>query len=202
MSALLTVAVIFAAAFPGVDSLFCHQCYEVNQTSCTGPSVRCEEDVTHCIKGLENNTLMDSVIMSAFKGCMDPSNQVECEKGVLFRNSVVLVRIERTCCDTDNCNADDIQMTDVDETPNGYTCDACFNGEISVLCNPTKKIPCIGEEDTCGSFNGSASRPGEVSQLWSLRGCITKESCDRNALNPAGERMYQYDFKCTPPLLV
>ncbi|KAJ1132933.1 hypothetical protein NDU88_011234 [Pleurodeles waltl] len=137
--------------------------------------------------------------MSAFKDCVDPSKQVDCEKGVNFRNSVVLVRIERSCCDKDFCNAGDLQMSDVDQTPNGHKCDDCFSGESSAPCTAGKQILCIGKEDTCASFNGTAVRPGEDEQQYSLRGCITKESCDRGAFNIAGIRVYTYDFECTAP---
>ncbi|XP_078504421.1 uncharacterized protein LOC144762958 [Lissotriton helveticus] len=141
------------------DCLLCEQCFAAGTTQCSGIFKQCSPDVTHCIKGLENNTFGGNAIVTAFKDCLNPSHQLACGREFYLQNSVFSFRISRTCCDSEFCNREDVEVPALDETPNGYKCDECFTEKSSGSCIPAGEVQCTGKQNTCHMFSGKVARP-------------------------------------------
>nr|AKH14013.1 sodefrin precursor-like factor [Ichthyosaura alpestris] len=108
MRALLAAAVMLQALITG-DCLSCEQCFALHTSSCSGVFTQCPPDVTHCVAGLENTTLRNDVILTAFKDCLDPSQKAACGREFYYKTSVFSLRTSRTCCDSDLCNGGDVK---------------------------------------------------------------------------------------------
>ncbi|XP_078528771.1 uncharacterized protein LOC144806245 isoform X3 [Lissotriton helveticus] len=178
------------------DCLFCEQCLATGSSQCSGIFKQCSPDVTHCIKGLENNTVGNNVILTAFKDCLDASQNRVCERDLTVKTSVFDLGISRTCCDSDFCNGGDVQVPAVDETPNGYKCEDCFTTETVDPCAGAGEVQCTGELNTCTSFSGTAARPGEDVKQYTVKGCASQDYCQSFYL--AGSHAYTYDLQCSP----
>ncbi|KAJ1195836.1 hypothetical protein NDU88_005104 [Pleurodeles waltl] len=144
------------------DCLHCEQCLATNATSCTGISKQCSVGISHCVKGLENNTLGSDVVLTVFKGCLNPSHKKTCNREFSFRNSVFSFQISRTCCDSDFCNRGDVQVPAANKTTSGYNCEECFVDQSVDPCTVTGEVQCTGEHNTCATFKGTAARPGDA----------------------------------------
>ncbi|XP_078503158.1 phospholipase A2 inhibitor and Ly6/PLAUR domain-containing protein-like [Lissotriton helveticus] len=160
MRALLAVGAMLQALITG-DCLLCKQCIATGTTQCSGIFKQCSPEVTHCMKGLKNNTIGNNVILTAFKDCLDPSEKVTCGRESSYKNSFGYLRISRTCCDSDFCNGGDVEVPVVDENPNGYKCEDCLTTQSADTCTAAEEVQCTGEHSTCVSFTGTASRPGD-----------------------------------------
>ncbi|XP_078528129.1 uncharacterized protein LOC144805452 [Lissotriton helveticus] len=158
--------------------------------------MQCSPDVTHCVKGLENNTLGGNVIVTAFKGCLNPSKQAVCGRKVSLLNSVISVWLSRTCCDSDFCNRGDVEVPAVEDTPNEYKCDECFTDQSSDSCIPTGEAQCTGEQNTCTIFSGRAVTPGETVQSYSLKACASPDYCE--LFYPVATQVYSGELRCVP----
>ncbi|XP_078542476.1 uncharacterized protein LOC144828272 isoform X1 [Lissotriton helveticus] len=195
MRAFLAAVVMLQALITGADCLLCEKCLVSGTTQCSGIFKQCPPDVTHCVKGLENNTLGDTVILTAFKDCMDPSEQAACGKGFQFQNSGFNLQISRTCCDSDFCNKGEVEVPAVDQTPNGYKCDECLTDQSSG-CTPTGGIQCTGEQNTCSTFYGKALRPGIILEPYSMKACATPDFCE--IYYPVATLVFSYELFCAP----
>nr|AJF36138.1 sodefrin precursor-like factor 7 [Lissotriton helveticus] len=132
------------ALITGADCLLCEQCLSIGSSHCSGIFKQCSPDVTHCIKGLENNTVVPAV----------------------------------------------------DKTPNGYKCEDCFTTETVDPCAGAGEVQCTGELNTCTSFSGTATRPGEDVKQYTAKGCASQDFCHSFYL--AGSHAYTYDLQCSP----
>ncbi|XP_069077303.1 phospholipase A2 inhibitor and Ly6/PLAUR domain-containing protein-like isoform X2 [Pleurodeles waltl] len=140
------------------------------------------------------------VILSVFKDCLSPSQKPDCGREFSFKTPTAFFRISRTCCDSDFCNAGDVQVPAVDETPNGYKCEECFIYQSTDECSPTGEVQCTGKQNTCGSLSGTILRPGEAGRQYSFKGCTTRDFCKLGIFNMAGSQAYNYRLKCSPAL--
>nr|AKH14014.1 sodefrin precursor-like factor [Ichthyosaura alpestris] len=201
MRALLAAAVMLQALITG-DCLSCEQCFALHTSSCSGVFTQCPPDVTHCVAGLENTTLRNDVILTAFKDCLDPSQKAACGREFYYKTSVFSLRTSRTCCDSDLCNGGDVKVPPADDTPNGYICEECFNNQSTDPCTVTGVVQCSGKQNTCGTFSGTASNPGEAVRPYSERGCATPDYCKIGVFNLLGVQVYDYALKCSPALKV
>nr|AMO51446.1 sodefrin precursor-like factor [Cynops pyrrhogaster] len=188
MRVLLAAVVVLQVLITG-DCLLCEQCFALHTSSCLGVFTQCPPDVTHCVAGLENNTLGTDIILTAFKDCLDPSQKSACGRAFSFKSSVVSFQLSRMCCDSDFCNGGDVQVPPEDNTPNGYICE-----------DTTGVVQCTGKQNTCASFLGTASRPGEAERPYSGKGCATRDICKLGIFNMAGTQAYDYSLKCSPAL--
>nr|AJF36142.1 sodefrin precursor-like factor 12 [Lissotriton helveticus] len=199
MRAILAAVVMLQALITG-DCLLCEQCFALHTSSCSGIMTQCPPDVTHCVAGLENNTVGSDNILTAFKDCLDPPQKAACGREFSFNSSVVLFQLTRTCCDTDFCNGGDVQVPPSDNTPNGYICEDCFNGQSTDPCTATGVVQCTGKQNSCAGFSGTASRPGEAVRSYSMKGCSTHDFCKLAVFNMAGSQACDYGLKCAPAL--
>nr|AMO51444.1 sodefrin precursor-like factor [Cynops pyrrhogaster] len=199
MRAIIAAVVLFQALITG-DCLLCEQCFALHTSSCSGIFTQCSPDVTHCVAGLENNTVGTDIILTAFKDCLDPSQKSTCGREFSYKCSVVSFQLNRRCCDSDFCNGGDLQVPPADNTPNGYICDDCFDVQSADPCTATGVVQCTGKQNTCASFSGTGSRPGEAGRSYSVKGCITRDFCKLGIFNLAGTQVYDYNFKCFPAL--
>ncbi|XP_078541494.1 uncharacterized protein LOC144826909 [Lissotriton helveticus] len=195
MRAIFAAVAMLQALITG-DCLLCEKCLSTGSTQCSGIFKQCPPDVTHCVKGLENNTLGNNVVVTAFKDCLNSSEEAACGREFTLHNSVFSFRISRTCCDSDFCNGGEVEVPALDETPNGYKCDECFTGQSSGSCTPTGEVPCTGEQDTCTIFSGNAVIPGGTLQPYSLKGCVSRDYCDLFYIPVT--QVYSYDLQCSP----
>ncbi|XP_078507542.1 phospholipase A2 inhibitor LNF1-like [Lissotriton helveticus] len=195
MKAFLSALVMLQALITG-DCLLCEKCLATGTTQCSGIFKQCSPDVTHCVTGLENNTFRNSVIVTTFKDCLNPSEQAACGREFHLHNSVLSFRIIRTCCDSDFCNGGDDEVPALDETPNGYKCDKCFTGQSSGSCTPTGEVQCTGEQDTCIIFSGKAIIPGGSLKPYNLKGCVSRDYCDLFYIPVT--QVYSEETRCVP----
>ncbi|XP_078542474.1 phospholipase A2 inhibitor and Ly6/PLAUR domain-containing protein-like [Lissotriton helveticus] len=195
MKAFLAAVVMLQALITG-DCILCEKCLATSTTQCSGIFKQCSPDVTHCVKGLENNTLGDTVVVTAFKDCMNPSQQAACGREFHFQNSGFSLQISRTCCDSDFCNKGEVEVPAVDETPNGYMCDECLTDQSSESCTPTGHVHCTGVQNTCSTFYGSAIIPGGTMQPYSMKGCTTPDYCEIYYL--VATLVDSYELRCVP----
>nr|AKH14023.1 sodefrin precursor-like factor [Ichthyosaura alpestris] len=195
MRAILAAVVMLQVLITG-DCLLCEQCFATGASQCSGVSKPCSPGVTHCIKGLENDTQGTKVYLTAFKDCLDPSQKSTCGKEFFIKNSVVSFQVSRTCCDSDSCNRGDVEVPAVDKTPNEYKCKDCFTNQSTATCTASGEVQCTGEHDTCASFSGTAARPGEALSQYSLKGCASKDFCKLFPL--VGTQAYIFDLLCSP----
>ncbi|XP_078542479.1 phospholipase A2 inhibitor and Ly6/PLAUR domain-containing protein-like [Lissotriton helveticus] len=195
MKAFLAAVVMLQALITG-DCLLCETCLASGTSQCSGIFKQCSPDVTHCVKGLENGTLGGNVILTVFKDCLDPSQQVACGREFQFQNSRYFIQISRTCCDSDFCNKGEVEVPAVDQTPNGYICDECLTQQSSEACTPTGQAHCTGKQNTCSSFYGSALRTGGTLRSYSMKACATQDSCD--LYFPVATVFYGYHSQCVP----
>nr|AMO51437.1 sodefrin precursor-like factor [Cynops pyrrhogaster] len=201
MRAIIAAVVLLQALITG-DCLLCEQCLALHTTSCSGIFTQCSADVTHCVKGLENNTVGSNVILTAFKDCLDPIQKEACGREFSFKSSVVSFQLSRTCCDSDFCNGGDVQVPAADDTPNGYKCEECFTDQSADDCIATGEVQCTGKHNACGSFSGIVSRPGKTERQYSVKGCTTRDFCKLGIFNLPGTQPYDYVLKCFPALKV
>ncbi|XP_078542118.1 uncharacterized protein LOC144827827 [Lissotriton helveticus] len=201
MRAILAAVVMVQALITG-DCLLCEQCFALHNSSCSGIMTQCPPDVTHCVAGLENNTVGSDVILTAFKDCLDPSQKAACDREFSMNTAVLSFRISRTCCDSDFCNGGDLQVPPSDNTPNGYICEDCFNDQSTDPCTATGVVQCTGKQNTCVRISGTISRPGEAARSYSGKGCSTQDFCKLGVFNIAGTQAYDYGFKCSLALKV
>nr|AMO51450.1 sodefrin precursor-like factor [Cynops pyrrhogaster] len=202
MRTLLTAAVLLCALIAGVNCLLCEKCFSVGTTTCSGIYRLCPADVTRCVQGLENTTIGNETYLAAFKDCGTPSRRTTCGKILSFRTSVSVVRISRTCCNSDYCNGGDIQAPIVDESPNGYKCTDCFTDQSADACTTEKEILCTGQEKECVAVSGTVAIPGEAVNEYSVSGCVTKNFCGKRAFNLHGIQLLKHDLKCSPAIKV
>ncbi|XP_078542117.1 phospholipase A2 inhibitor gamma subunit B-like [Lissotriton helveticus] len=138
--------------------------------------------VTGC--GVEDSWVLvgtisgDNAVVTAFKDCLNPSEQAACGRDFYLQNSLLSLRISRTCCDSDFCNGGDVEVPALDRTPNGYTCDECFTDQSSDPCITTGEVQCTGEQNTCRSSSGKAVIPGDTLIPYSVKGCATADYCE------------------------
>nr|AKH14020.1 sodefrin precursor-like factor [Ichthyosaura alpestris] len=159
------------------DCLLCEKCLATGSSQCSGIFKQCPPDVTHCFKGLENATIGDNVILTAFKDCLDPSQKAACGRDTTLKNSFSTLIISRTCCDSDSCNGGDVRVPALNETLNGYKCKDCFTAQSVDTCTAAGEVQCTGEHYTCGSFSGTAARPGEDAKQYFAKGCASEDFC-------------------------
>nr|ACB54668.1 sodefrin-like protein precursor [Lissotriton vulgaris] len=199
MRAILAAVVMLKALITG-DCLLCEQCFALHNYSCSGIITQCPPDVTHCVAGLENSTLGSDIILTAFKDCLDPSQKAACGREFSIKTSVASVWTSRTCCNSDFCNSGDVQVPPSDNIPNGYICEDCFSDQSADPCTATGVVRCTGKQNACGTFSGTASRPGEAGRSHSVKGCTTQDFCKLGIFNLAGSQVYDYGLKCDPAL--
>nr|AJF36143.1 sodefrin precursor-like factor 13 [Lissotriton helveticus] len=199
MRAILAAVIMLQALITG-DSLFCEQCFALHNSSCSGIMMQCPPDVTHCVAGLENNTLGSDNILTAFKDCLDLSQKSTCGREFSIKTSVLSAQLSRSCCDSDFCNGGNLQVPPSDNTPNGYICEGCFNDQSVDPCTAIRVVQCTGKQNTCTSFSGTASRPGEAVRSYSLKGCTTQDFCKLGVFNLAGTQASNNGLKCSPAL--
>nr|AKH14004.1 sodefrin precursor-like factor [Ichthyosaura alpestris] len=197
MRAILAAVVMLRALITG-DCLLCETCLAAGATQCSGIFQQCSADVTHCVKGLENNTFGGAVTVNAFKDCLDPSHQAVCGREFYLKNSVLSFWISTTCCDSDFCNRGDVEVPAVDETPNGYKCDECYTDKSSDSCTPTGEVECTGKQNTCTSSSGKAGIPGEILKPYSLKGCVTQDYCE--LLQSSATQIHSDELLCVPAM--
>nr|AKH14008.1 sodefrin precursor-like factor [Ichthyosaura alpestris] len=195
MGAIFAAVAMLQALITG-DCLLCETCLASGTTQCSGIFKQCPPDVTHCVKGLENTKREDSVFVTAFKACLNPSDQAACGRELHFQNSLFSYQISRTCCDSDFCNKGDVEAPVVDETPNGYKCDERFSDQSSDSCTPTGEAQCTGEQNTCHFFSGKVIVPGDTLKSYSMKGCVTPDYCQLFHL--AATQIYVDDVLCIP----
>nr|AMO51441.1 sodefrin precursor-like factor [Cynops pyrrhogaster] len=193
-------AVVMLQALTTGDCLLCEQCFALHTSSCSGIFTQCSPDVTHCVAGLENSTYGTDIFLTAFKDCLDPSQKAACGREFSIKNSVASTWTSRTCCDSDLCNGGDVEVPPADNTPNGYICEECFNDQSTDPCTATGVVQCTGKQNTCASFSGTGSRPGEAERLYSGKGCTTRDFCKLGIFNLPGSQAYNYVLKCFPAL--
>nr|AMO51433.1 sodefrin precursor-like factor [Cynops pyrrhogaster] len=197
MRVILAAVIMLQSLITG-DCLICEQCFAVNASSCSGIFKQCSPDVTHCVAGLENNTLGSNVILTAFKDCLNPSQIALCSGEFSTRNSAFVFEISRTCCESDFCNQGDVQVPAVDETPNGYKCGGCIDTRSTGDCTVTGDVQCTGQQNACGSFYGTVARPGKPERQTSIKGCATQDFCKRGISSMVGTQANSYSFLCFP----
>ncbi|XP_078542120.1 phospholipase A2 inhibitor and Ly6/PLAUR domain-containing protein-like [Lissotriton helveticus] len=185
--------------FPA-DCLLCEQCFALHTSSCSGIIKQCPPDVTHCVAGLENDTVEGDVILTAFKDCLNPSQKATCGREFSIKTSVVSFQLTRTCCDSDFCNRGDVQVPPSDNTPNGHICEDCFTDQSADPCTATGVVQCTGKQNACASISGTISRPGEAGRSYSVKGCTTQDFCKLGIFNLGGSQVYNYVLKCVPAL--
>nr|AKH14002.1 sodefrin precursor-like factor [Ichthyosaura alpestris] len=194
MRVILAAVAMLQALITGADCLLCETCLASGTTQCSGIFKQCSPDVTHCVKGLENNTLGENVFPTVFKGCLNPSEQAACGREFYVQNSVFYFRISRTCCDSDFCNRGDVEVPAVDETPNGYKCDGCFAEQSS--CTSIGERQCTGEQKICAIFSGKAIIPGGTLKQYTLKGCATPDYCE--LFHPVATQIFRDELLCAP----
>ncbi|XP_078541495.1 phospholipase A2 inhibitor and Ly6/PLAUR domain-containing protein-like [Lissotriton helveticus] len=195
MRAIFAAVVMLQALITG-DCLLCEKCLATGTTQCSGIFKQCPPDVTHCVKGLKNSTVGDNVAVIAFKDCLNPSAQASCGREFYFQNSLFSLRISTTCCDSDFCNGGDVEVSAVNDTPNGYKCDECFSDQSSDSCTPTGEVQCTGEQNTCNSFSRKAVIPGDTLKSYSLKGCATPDYCE--IFDQMAPQVYGHELLCEP----
>nr|AKH14012.1 sodefrin precursor-like factor [Ichthyosaura alpestris] len=196
MRAILAAVALVQALITGADCLLCEKCLASGTSQCSGIFKQCSPDVTHCIKGLENNTLGRDVILTAYKDCLDPSLVETCGKDSSSKTSFHYVAVTSICCDSDLCNTGDLQVPAVDENPNGYKCEDCFSNQSGDDCTAGREVQCTGEHNTCVRFTGTGSRPGEPVLQYIIRGCGSQDYCKYFHL--VRTQVYSYDLQCSP----
>nr|AIT39263.1 sodefrin precursor-like factor beta isoform 05 [Pleurodeles waltl] len=197
MRATLAAVVMFQALITG-DCLLCEHCFNVHDSSCSGIFKQCPPGVTRCVKGLENNTVGSNTVLTAFKGCLNPSQNIACDRELSIKNSMVSFQISRTCRNSDFCNGGVVKVPAVKETLNGYKCEECFNDQSTDECTVTGKVQCIGKQTTCSSFYGTVARPGEPGRQYSGKACTTPDFCKFGLSNLPGTQASSYWFLCFP----
>ncbi|XP_078507366.1 phospholipase A2 inhibitor and Ly6/PLAUR domain-containing protein-like [Lissotriton helveticus] len=195
MKAFLAAVAMLQALITG-DCLLCETCLATGTTQCSGIFKQCSPDVTHCVTGLENNTVGDDVVVTAFKDCLHSSTQASCGRDYHYHNSGFSFLVSRTCCDSDICNKGEVEVPALDRTPNGYKCDECFTDQSSDSCIPTGEVQCTGEQNTCHSFSGKVMIPGDTLKPYSIKGCATPDFC--NIFDQVATEIYADDILCVP----
>ncbi|XP_078540648.1 phospholipase A2 inhibitor gamma subunit B-like [Lissotriton helveticus] len=197
MMAILAAVIVLQALITG-DCLICEHCFAVQVSSCSGILKQCSPDVTHCVTGLENNTVGGNVILTAFKDCLNPSQIEVCSGEYSGKNAETFLHISRTCCESDFCNRGDVQVPAVNNTPNGYKCDSCFKDQPTNDCTVTTQVECTGQQNNCGTFHGNAARPGEPERQYTLKGCGSQNLCKFGIYTMAGTQVTSYGMMCSP----
>ncbi|XP_050949764.1 phospholipase A2 inhibitor and Ly6/PLAUR domain-containing protein-like [Labeo rohita] len=137
--------------FMGGHSLSCYGCPGVSGICMTS---QCPTGSTGCFR----TAFIANGVTVIGKGCASggcPNGSINLGAG----------RVNPTCCNTDNCNAQDADLSN--NAPNGMMCYYC-NGQSC-----SNKLNCSGSEDRCGTVTATFYGPPLV-----LKGCVSKSICD------------------------
>ncbi|XP_029939766.1 uncharacterized protein LOC115382205 isoform X4 [Salarias fasciatus] len=163
-----TISLTTTAAAPTTTPL---QCLSCSDDSCSSPvSVPCSAE-TMCITA----TIRDAEFFRTtetqrfFRGCATSSVCPTIgEQTFSMDLGSVSVLASARCCDTDDCNVENLPAPDP-QTDNGGRCFICFPGQSE--CQSV--FPCAGVEDRC--FQGEASSGSGSNPAF---GCISQTVCD------------------------
>ncbi|XP_075699493.1 phospholipase A2 inhibitor and Ly6/PLAUR domain-containing protein-like [Rhinoderma darwinii] len=159
MSVLLSLWVLLDLITPG-HSLKCVECYNITAQQCTGPTKDC--DVGICMSGLIS--LGDYTLFG--RSCAPSESTCGVSGSITSTRRAVL---STTCCKTDGCTPDQLNLPSTNPWQNGVTCHTCAPPSQD-NCN----IDCTGEEKNCASVDLTTSGPGLGTKL---RGCATDSVC-------------------------
>ncbi|XP_072282508.1 phospholipase A2 inhibitor and Ly6/PLAUR domain-containing protein-like [Pyxicephalus adspersus] len=154
----------------------CHTCNCTDDGTADCELQECAEGEIYCVTQIENNTLRGDVRLTRRKRCLPANQEAVCENTLDHNTGEFSYRMYSKCCSTDGCNSGAIEMPDIDKTPNGKTCEACFV-EDSLQCSEYKTIDCTGNQHECLTFQGLGQRPGLDWKNYNFKGCISSDAC-------------------------
>nr|UVZ00873.1 sodefrin precursor-like factor beta 1 [Eurycea tynerensis] len=197
MKAFVSVVVFLSSVFlQQGNSLNCEVCGQ-SGTTCQGSVQPVRKGVTQCIKGMENNTLGDSMILTTFRASRDPTKHNICGMKLFLTSPGYFLGFYYDCCHTDGCNKGPIPGTYVDPVPNGYECPGCLSLVNGVDCKPDQTIKCSGNQKECIRFTGTAIRPGDIERWYSVKGCVSKGGCTLGLESLPATKPVNFTLSCT-----
>ncbi|XP_040603922.1 protein RoBo-1-like [Mesocricetus auratus] len=179
LKSLLTVFVFTILAVCSVDSYLCtvQQCEDA---SCPGSTSSCTAS-KGCFNQMQQfdtpSTFTDRIFKN--KGCVGESNTCNDESFSATLGDQRRFIFENRCCTSEQCNKDDITVSQEPAEANGVQCVA-FYSDLGTLHMPTIR-KCTGAEKKCvmaiGTVKGS-SNPFSI--VMAGMGCATESSCNLN----------------------
>ncbi|XP_076994127.1 protein RoBo-1-like [Tamandua tetradactyla] len=176
LKSLLIICVLASFAFSTVENYKCASCFA---TLCTADRQRTCETSQGCFNRKQELKLpgQHSVIIPE-KGC----SLSECVS-LAFSASLGTNRTfkyESRCCQGEQCNKEDFQVSPKSSVPNGIRCPACYV-EDDISCDPVL-LNCTGAETKCVEVFGTAY-PGVTIYA---KGCATENACNFRNISITG----------------
>ncbi|CAH2318736.1 Hypothetical predicted protein [Pelobates cultripes] len=156
------------------SSLTCMQCSTVSETSCRGAPHVCNKNDTSCIDILEITKVGNQTLIGFTRSCND--DPYRCDKDFQMVGGIKNTFITTTCCNTDNCNKHEIQVSEHNNTVNGRLCEVCY-GMDSYNCNINGYIQCRGDQTECVDIAVTLEKIDSSTFTFSLKGCATPDAC-------------------------
>ncbi|XP_069496923.1 phospholipase A2 inhibitor and Ly6/PLAUR domain-containing protein-like [Ambystoma mexicanum] len=175
MRTICLIAGFLAALLTKGNTLSCVQCVSLVDSACTGSSVTCPALSDACVS---RYTLTTTSLSSASKRNVfgrDCGVQSEdCNRTDSLTAQMLTLRIQSTCCSTDNCQPAVPKVPIVTKERNGVTCRSCLS-VISINCYSGDKIDCTGMERKCAYRRVKVT--GATKSFTAVRGCATPRLC-------------------------
>ncbi|XP_051023235.1 protein RoBo-1-like [Acomys russatus] len=108
------------------------------------------------------------------KGCIDTCSDLEFSATLGAQRTF---RYVNRCCQTEQCNQDDIKETTPSLKANGLQCTACYN-EKDKSCSATTTLMCTGEEKMCVEVTGTDKQTSTL--VLYGKGCATENACKQD----------------------
>ncbi|XP_063292108.1 phospholipase A2 inhibitor gamma subunit B-like isoform X2 [Pelobates fuscus] len=108
------------------------------------------------------------------RSCNDDPNI--CDKDFQMVGGIQNTFITTKCCNTDNCNKHEIQVSEHNNTVNGGLCEVCY-GLDSYECNINGYIQCRGDLTECVDIAVTLEKIDSSTFKFSLKGCATPHAC-------------------------
>ncbi|KAJ6663488.1 hypothetical protein lerEdw1_009567 [Lerista edwardsae] len=140
--------------------LKCVLCLNDEETCRNTTNQECKPEEDTCISGVTEIFLGEDRenITSSYKACF-PSKK--CQPGYFSTTlgNNMYSRSNVSCCQTDLCNGEDVQLPPRNATLNGLKCPMCISN-TSDHCHAKETVGCTHDEDRCLTFSQS-TKAGE-----------------------------------------
>ncbi|KAM4015538.1 uncharacterized protein ACNLHF_002195 [Anomaloglossus baeobatrachus] len=175
MKNLVALLFMISAFVISVFSSKCYSGFSRNSTTCNVSETECLGD--RCMTASQYSYNNGIVYKSILKSC---ANDTMCgAKGsMLVENGKF--RFFMNCCIGKLCNTDGYQLPPEDPAPNGLECPTAYCTGNLQECKKEKKMNCTGSMNQCFEFRGDVTDPGDTEGNFSVKGCISSDSCKFN----------------------
>ncbi|KAM5132724.1 uncharacterized protein ACMZJ9_019506 isoform 2-T2 [Mantella aurantiaca] len=181
MKTVCAVLLLLSFCLSTVLTTKCYTCLARNAENCQGEETECPEG-SSCMTVSEKFGC-NKTYYSIQKRC---SMNLHCNKSMYaYVDGNIYFDLSYKCCEGNLCNN---EMPNETYDYNGPECPVCSSFDTLEPCKPVGTTVCRSATDYCSLFTGWIIKPDGVKTKFSARGCMSKESCERDFSQVVGFR--------------